>query len=65
MKLLRKLAGLFMADRLVLAAVPLAALSAWLAAPYLPRPLAPLALLALLAAAFSVGVLRAAHKPVP
>ncbi len=62
MKLLRKLAGLFMADKIVMLAVPLAALLGWLLAPLLPRALVAIILVAILAIAFSAGVLRAARR---
>jgi MFS superfamily sulfate permease-like transporter len=62
MKILRKLAGLFLADTLVMVAVPAVAIFGWLAAPVLPRPLVAVVLLALLAGSFSLGVLRAARS---
>ena len=63
MKALRKLVALFLADRLVMVAVPVAAVLGWLAAPYVPHALIAAGLLALLAGAFSAGVLGAARKP--
>jgi len=61
-RFVRKIAGMFMADRLVMLAVPVAACFGWLGAHYLPRPLVAFALLVVLAAAFSTGVLRAARR---
>ena len=63
MKFLGKLAGLFLADPVVLAAVPLAALAGWLTAPLLAPAWRAMMVLALLSGAFSLGVLRAARKP--
>jgi hypothetical protein len=62
MKILQELAGLFMADKLVMLTVPAAALFGWIATAFCPRYVVALVLLALLATSFSLGVVRAARS---